>query len=114
MNTLNLEGLAYAPAKTSTETQSIWSKLIDFADRQSDKKTGWFLFSLLCQGVLFLPVPAVLMYYFSAPIYVLAVTMILFFSNIIAGMGGANIRVLLTLFGASLLAHLLMIAIFTL
>ncbi len=113
MNTLNLDRLAHLPEKTSTKnTTGIWNKFIDFADGQSKNRTAWFLLSLLFQGVLLLPVPAALMYYYNAPIYVLAVTMVFFFANIIAGMGGSSIRVLITLFGASILVHLLMIAAF--
>lgn len=113
MNTLNLDRLAHLHEKASTENNTgIWKKFIDFADSQSKNRTAWFLVSLLFQGVLFLPVPAALMYYCNAPIYVLAVTMIFFFANIIAGMGGSSIRVLITLFGVSILVHLLMIAAF--
>jgi len=54
----------------------------------------------------------VLMYYYDAPIFVLAVTMVLFFANIIAGMGGSGIRILLNFFAASVLIHLVMVAVF--
>jgi hypothetical protein len=113
MNTLKLDHLAHLPAKVSTENNTdIWNKFSDFADSQAKNRTAWFLISLLFQGVLLLPVPAALMYYYNAPIYVLAVTMIFFFANIIAGMGGSSIRVLIALFGVSILVHLFMIAVF--
>lgn len=113
MNTLKLDRLAHLPAEASIENNTgIWNKFMDFADGQSKNRTAWFLVSLLFQGVLLLPVPAALMYYYDAPIYVLAVTMIFFFANIIAGMGGSSIRVLIALFGISVLVHLLMIAVF--
>jgi hypothetical protein len=113
MNTITLDRPAQLPAKISIENNaSAWNKFIDFADGQSKNRTAWFLLSLLFQGVLLLPVPAALMYYYNAPIYLLAITMIFFFANIIAGMGGSSIRVLITLFGVSILVHLLMIAAF--
>ncbi|MFD0795598.1 hypothetical protein ACFQZX_18395 [Mucilaginibacter litoreus] len=90
------------------------NKLTAWADKQAPNRTMWFMVSLIAQGVLFLPVPAVLLYYFDAPLAVLAVTLGLFFSNIIAGMGGASIRTLLALFAVSILAHLTMVVLFAL
>jgi hypothetical protein len=113
MNTLNLDHLANVPVKATTENTGT-NKFADFVNSQSKNKTGWFLFSLLFQGVLFLPIPAALMFYYNAPIYVLAVTLIFFFANLIAGMGGSSIRVLINLFGASVLVHLLMMAVYML
>ncbi|QQL50251.1 hypothetical protein [Mucilaginibacter ginkgonis] len=92
--------------------QTPWTKWLKFADSQAPYKTAWFLVSLIAQGVLFLPIPAVLMYYYQAPIAVLAVTMILFFGNVISGMGGSGIRVVLTALALSVIIHLLMLAIF--
>lgn len=96
-----------------TNNNSILAKITAWADRQAPNRTLWFMVSLIAQGVLFLPVPAVLLYYFHAPIAILAITLGLFFSNIIAGMGGAGIRVMLGFFAFSILAHLLMILVFT-
>jgi hypothetical protein len=94
------------------QVQSLWSRWIAFTDTQAPKKTLWFLVSLVSQGVLFLPIPALLMYYFNAPIIVLGITLIMFFANFIAGMGGSNIRVTLTLFAVSILTHLAMLLVF--
>lgn len=81
-------------------------------ESQAERITLWFLVSLLFQGILILPVPAALIYYANAPVAVLAVTLTLFFANIIAGMGGAGIKTLLWLFATSLVIHLLMILVF--
>lgn len=78
----------HAPEQT---TGNIWKKILEIADKQTDNKTLWFLFSLVFQGVLFLPIPAVLMYYYEAPIIVLPITFGLYLSNIIAGMGGSGL-----------------------
>ena len=91
---------------------SAWTKFTAFADGQTKHRTIWFLVSLMVQGVLILPVPALLMYYYNAPIIVLVITMGLFFANVIAGMGGSSIRAMISLFGLSVLVHLLMLAIF--
>jgi len=85
-----------------------------FADNQSSNRTVWFLVSLVAQGVLFLPIPAALMYYYNAPVLVLIITLALFFANIIAGMGGSGIRTLIGLFALSIVVHLLMLAVFIL
>jgi hypothetical protein len=96
----------------STVNGNIFARFLAFADGQQKSKTMWFMVSLIAQAVLFLPVPAVLMYYFNAPVVVLAITMGLFFANVIAGMGGAGTRVLISLFALSALIHLIMLAVF--
>jgi len=104
--------IAEPVAEKQTKTTNINNRLLAFADSQAKNKTLWFMVSLIVQGVLFLPVPAVLMYYFNAPIIVLGITMVLFFSNIIAGMGGLGIRSLMFLFALSVIMHMIMLAIF--
>jgi len=98
-----------------TKTNSnIYTKWLAVLDSQQQNKTLWFVVSLIAQGVLFLPVPAALIYYFNAPVYILAITLFMYFANIIAGMGGAGIRVMLSFFLLSVFLHLVMIAIFVL
>jgi hypothetical protein len=100
-----------AASPTSTTRINKWNA---FIDSQSESKTLWFLVSLIFQGVFFLPIPATLIYYYNAPIPIVAITLGLFFANIIAGMGGAGIKALLTLFAASIIVHILMVLICTL
>jgi len=95
------------PAGEKTQNQLL-AKWNGFVESQAGNKTLWFMVSLVFQGVFFLPLPAFLIYYFSAPVFVLGITLTLFFANIIAGMGGAGIRTLLYLFAASTIIHLLM------
>ncbi|MGF7080233.1 hypothetical protein [Mucilaginibacter sp. UYCu711] len=95
-------------------TNGTWAKWLKLTDGQAERKTLWFMVSLIFQGVLFLPLPAVLIYYFNAPTLILAVTLSLFFANIITGMSGSGIRTILNLFAVSFLAHLIMLAIFAL
>jgi len=106
---------AHWAGKSTTRThRSTWSQWLAFADTQAKNQTIWFLFSLILQGVFFLPIPAALMFYYNAPVIVLIITMILFFANIIAGMGGSGIRVTLTFFVISVVVNLLMLAVFIL
>lgn len=102
---------AHEPA-THTHKTPLYNKFIAFADSQAEHKTLWFLLSMIVQGVFFLPVPAVLIYFYNAPITVLIITLSAFFANIILGMGGASVRTLLLIFAASALIHLAMAAIF--
>lgn len=97
--------------ETIKESISVRKKFAAFAASQADKRTAWFLVSILGQGVLFLPIPAALMYYYNASIAVLAITMVLFFANIIAGMGGSKIGTLIFLLALSIVVHLGMIAV---
>ena len=98
---------------TVKETR-IWASLMAKIDGQAENKTAWFLFSLVFQGVLFLPIPAVLMYYYNASIVVLPITFGLYLGNIIAGMGGSGIRIVLGFFFFTALVNVLMLAIYIL
>jgi hypothetical protein len=91
-----------------------WKKVLAALDSQEDNKTLWYIVSMIVQGVLFLSVPAALIYYFYAPLFILPVTLVLFFGNIIAGMGGAGIRVILSLFIISAIVHLSLLAFYLL
>lgn len=102
-----------APEKTGIKFNP-WAKFMTFADSQKNSHTLWFFIVLMVHGVFFLPLPAVLMFYFNAPAAVLAVTMVCFFTNLIATMGGAGIRTALTVFAASILLHIVMALIFIL
>jgi hypothetical protein len=97
--------------ETSTKKLTIAEKFNAFAASQADKRTAWFCISILAQGVLFLPLPAFLMYYYNAPIVALATTLVLFFANIIAGMGGSKIGTLIILLALSVVVHIAMIVL---
>jgi hypothetical protein len=115
MATLKLNAPTWQVATNDQNNHTtLWNKWLTITNSQADNKTVWFLVSLMIQGVLFLPIPAVLMYYYDAPIIILGITMILFFANIIAGMGGSGIRTVLSFFAASVIIHLTMLAVFIL
>lgn len=104
----------HAPATWATATHtndiniSLWDKFTAFADSQHERKVMWYFLALVVQGVLFLPLPAFLMYYYNAPIIVLLITLTCFFTSIIACMGGAGIRSVLLLSAASVLIQVIM------
>lgn len=91
----------------------IWNKWTAFTNRQTESRTRWFLVSFVFQAVFCLPLPAALIYYYNAPVLVLAVTVLLFFGNLVAGMCGSGVRTVITLAIISLGANLGMLAYFT-
>ena len=113
-HTITTQAKWASEATPQTHKFTLYDKWLALEDTQSENKTLWYLVSMVAQGVFFLPIPAVLMYFFNAPIIVLVITLTLFFANIIAGMGGAGIRTLMSLFAASIIIHLLMLLIFML
>jgi hypothetical protein len=99
---------------TQTNNHNLWNRILAIADEQAGNLTGWFLFSLVFQGVFFLPIPAVLLYYYNAPIIVLPITFGLFLGSLIVGMGGSGIRFMLGYFIFCTLVNVLMLAIYML
>jgi len=91
-----------------------WKDLLTMIDNQAENKTAWFLVTLVLQGVLFLPIPAVLLYYYHAPIIVLPVTFGLYLGSIIVGMGGSGIRIIIGWLLMSMLINLGMLALYIL
>lgn len=99
---------------TEKDRKTVWGKYLAFADSQARNKTFWFLLSLIVQGVFFLPIPMVLMFYYNAPVAVVPVTVLLYLGNIIVGMGGYGIRVLLAVSIVSVIINVGMLALFIL
>lgn len=91
---------------------NFWKNLMIRADSQTEYKTAWYLFSLVFQGVFFLPIPAVLLYFYHASIFVLPVAFGFYMANIIIGMGGSGIRVVLGALALSILVNLSMLAFY--
>ena len=90
----------------------LWANILNVADHQAEHKTIWYLFSLIFQGVLFLPIPAVLIYYYNASIIVLPITFGLYLGSIIVGMGGFGIRVVIGFFAFCVIVNLAMLAFY--
>lgn len=115
MNTLELNHEISLNEEVVVEKSgSFYKKAVAAIDAMEARRAGWFMGALLAQGVLFLPIPAVLMYYYNAPVWVLAVTILLFFSSFVAGMCGSKLKVLIALLAAGLVINLVMILAFVL
>jgi hypothetical protein len=74
---------------------------------------SWFKYSLIAQVILFLPLPALLILYYHAPFIIIAVTVTLFFVNIIDDMAGSGTRAITSVFAIALI-DLFMLAMFVL
>jgi hypothetical protein len=92
---------------------SFWEKWHALEDTQAKEKTMWFTLSLIVQG-LFLPIPAYLIFYDHAPVFLSIISVMLYFSNMIAGMSGERIRVTISIFVISVLTHLTMLLVYCL
>lgn len=98
-------------ATVNTPEISLWAKYLKFADSQKPNHLFWWLISLLLHSTMFVPLTFVIVSSLgghTAPF--LAISMILFFFNIVANMGGASTRVTIFLFALSLVAHASIIA----
>lgn len=100
-------------AESQSKVARSENKLAAFINSQKNNETAWFLISMMIQGVFFLPIPAVLIFSFNAPAYILIFTLGLFFANIIAGMSSAGVKTIIYLFTASVVVHAVLLAVFT-
>ncbi|MBW4891018.1 hypothetical protein KXQ82_14930 [Mucilaginibacter sp. HMF5004] len=115
MTTITNSPASWASVTTEQKQHfNLWEKWLKIADSQAKNQTGWFAVSMISIGVLFLPLPAVLIYNYQANISVLAISMALFFANFIFGTGGGSIRTTLSLFVITIIAYITMVAIYIL
>jgi hypothetical protein len=84
---------------------TVHNRYLAFIKRQQKNQIGWVLLSMTIQGILTLPVPAILLFYYNAPIYVLMITLLTYFPNLITAMTGSGLRVTLAIFACSLLIN---------
>lgn len=102
-----------APEHISFDASFIIKKYNAFADSQKSNHTLWFLLSLMIHGVFLVPMIGVLTYFYTGaagPAF-LAISLICFFTSLIANMGGSGIRTTLICFAASAAIHFTMAAI---
>jgi len=84
---------------------TVHNRYLAFIKRQQKNQTAWFMLTMVLQGLLILPVPAILLFYYDAPIYVLIITMLTYFPNLITAMTGSGLRVTIAIFVCSLLIN---------
>lgn len=115
MNTIELNPSVNLAAEEVTPTHySLYKRFLNYSETQTEKRAAWFLLSILGPGVLFLPLPAFLMYYYDAPIWTLATTLVLFFASVVTGMAGSKTSVVIFLLGLNIIVHVAMLLAFIL
>ena len=95
---------------TSVATTGLWSKYMAFVDSQKSNSMFWWLGSLMLHGCLLVPLTFLMVYTLDGPsLPFLFISLISFFINIIANMGGAGFRFTFSSLVFSILVHALMI-----
>ncbi|MXV52474.1 hypothetical protein GS399_15975 [Pedobacter sp. HMF7647] len=90
---------------------TLYNRYIIFADTQKSLHTVWWMISLLAHSCVLVPLTFLFVYSFHGPVVpFLGASLVLFFSNIIANMGGASTRFTIFIFFLSLAAHIAMVA----
>lgn len=84
---------------TQKQKSNTWNKFIAKADGHAKNMTSLFTVALVAQCALFIPLPVMLMFYFYVPVSILAITIALFFANIIACIAGSGTRTITSVFG---------------
>jgi hypothetical protein len=96
---------------TESHGNILWKKYLNFVESQSEYSLAWWMCSLLLQGVL-LPLTFLFVYMWNGPVLsFLAISMVCFFTNVIANMGGASFRFRFNSFVLSVIIHAMMIII---
>jgi hypothetical protein len=91
---------------TTAPSISLWTKYLNFADGQKENRLAWFLVSIILHATVLVPLTFMLVYSLGGYVIpCLAASMVIFFANIVANMGGASTRATIFLFGFSLLIH---------
>ncbi len=103
--------IAVATSSNAKPAHNVWTKYLAFVDGQKDNRTLWFFIILSVHAAAFLPIPVLLIGYLNAPVGILGVTMVSFFANFVANMGGSGIRITLSFFFTSIIIHLAMIMV---
>ncbi|HEY4327580.1 MAG TPA: hypothetical protein VGN20_26580 [Mucilaginibacter sp.] len=114
MTTLKINSTDADSESSSLKNNRTWQKWTEFADSQSKNRMMWFLIAFVFQAVIFLPIPAALMYYYNAPVVAVAVTVPLFFGFMVIGMCGFGIRTLISYTALCVVMNLAMVAFFVL
>jgi len=114
MATIKINTHAHWIAESATQkANNIRDRWLVIAGSIAKNTTSGFRISLTAQCLLFIPLPSLLIFYYHAPISVLAIIFILFFANIIASINGSGMRAIISIF-AMCIIDLLMLVIFIL
>jgi len=93
------------------ERTGFWAHYASFAKRQEPYAVAWWVGSLFIHGCFLVPLTFLLVYSLDGPTPLfLGISLICFFVNFIANMGGASFKFTFNSFAFSLFVHILMVA----
>jgi hypothetical protein len=96
--------------QSETTTSTAWSKYLAFVDTQTVNAVAWWLGSLLLHGCILVPLTFLLVYSMNGPaLLFLFISMVAFFVNVIANMGGAAFRFTFNSLIFSIILHVMMV-----
>lgn len=82
-------------------------KYLNFCDQQMKQRTLWYLIPLMSLSAAIMPISIFLMSYFEGYIVFVAISILLFFGNIILSIADQPTRVTITFYLLTLLVHFL-------
>lgn len=92
------------------QDKNVWQKYLAYVDSQSSNSMTWWLASLMIHGCLLVPVTFLVVYSLNGPsMTFLFISLICFFINIVANMGGAGFRFTFNTFMFSIGVHIAMV-----
>jgi hypothetical protein len=113
MATIKIQNPPYWTDQPATpkHDSGTWNELVAFARNKSTHQEHWLKISLTAQAILFLPLAALLLVSYQAPLVATVAVFALFIANIFAGLAGSGIRAIASLFGMVVI-DMLMFAMF--
>ena len=100
-----IERVQVKPIKKA-KSNSLLTKYYAFCDKQKNQKVLWFGATLLLLPAALMPASLVVMYYFEWYLAFVAISILLFFANIIVTIAEAHPRITITLFFATILFNI--------
>lgn len=92
---------------TSKNKKSLKDKYLDFCDSQMPYQTLWYLIPLMSLSAAIMPISIFLMSYFKGYLLFIAVSVLLFYTNIILSIVQKHTRTLITMYLFTVLFHII-------
>lgn len=103
------ESIHYTGSIRQTKPKQIdWlSRYWAYCDRQMKQRTLWYLLPLMSLSAAVMPIGIFLMSYFTWYLSFVAISILLFFANIVVNIAGQHTRTTITIYLITLLVHVL-------
>ena len=97
--------LAYT--NTPIKRPTFLQQYLDFCDSQTTSNVLWFLLPLITLPAAIMPITILMLYTSSWLLPFIGISMLLFFTNILATIGGYSTRVTISIFALTIFINLL-------